>query len=103
MNRGRVGEERGGKEMDGCPLTATPTTTTGDVDSTMMESIEPPPAPCPASVLTTKSRNSKRKYTAIAASSTSVNMATIPTASSDKKSDKKVKSEQKAVQLNMVS
>jgi hypothetical protein len=21
MNRGRVGEERGGKEMDGCPLT----------------------------------------------------------------------------------
>jgi hypothetical protein len=22
MNRGRVGEERGGKEMDGCPLTA---------------------------------------------------------------------------------
>jgi hypothetical protein len=23
MNRGRVGEERGGKEMDGCPLTGT--------------------------------------------------------------------------------
>jgi hypothetical protein len=23
MNRGRVGEERGGKEMDGCPLTRT--------------------------------------------------------------------------------
>jgi hypothetical protein len=22
INRGRVGEERGGKEMDGCPLTA---------------------------------------------------------------------------------
>jgi hypothetical protein len=22
MNRGRVGEERGGKETDGCPLTA---------------------------------------------------------------------------------
>jgi hypothetical protein len=22
MNRGRVGEERGGKEMDGCPLTS---------------------------------------------------------------------------------
>jgi hypothetical protein len=22
MNKGRVGEERGGKEMDGCPLTA---------------------------------------------------------------------------------
>jgi hypothetical protein len=21
MNRGRVGEKRGGKEMDGCPLT----------------------------------------------------------------------------------
>jgi hypothetical protein len=21
MNKGRVGEERGGKEMDGCPLT----------------------------------------------------------------------------------
>jgi hypothetical protein len=21
MNRGRVGEDRGGKEMDGCPLT----------------------------------------------------------------------------------
>jgi hypothetical protein len=24
MNRGRVGEERGGKEMDGCPLTLPP-------------------------------------------------------------------------------
>jgi hypothetical protein len=24
MNRGRVGEERGGKEMDGCPLTKPP-------------------------------------------------------------------------------
>jgi hypothetical protein len=23
MNRGRVGEERGGKETDGCPLTVT--------------------------------------------------------------------------------
>jgi hypothetical protein len=23
MNRGRVGEERGGKETDGCPLTFT--------------------------------------------------------------------------------
>jgi hypothetical protein len=23
MNRGRVGEERGGKEMNGCPLTIT--------------------------------------------------------------------------------
>jgi hypothetical protein len=23
MNRGRVGEERGGKETDGCPLTST--------------------------------------------------------------------------------
>jgi hypothetical protein len=23
MNKGRVGEERRGKEMDGCPLTAT--------------------------------------------------------------------------------
>jgi hypothetical protein len=23
MNRGRVGEERGSKEMDGCPLTDT--------------------------------------------------------------------------------
>jgi hypothetical protein len=23
MNRGRVGEERGGKEMDGCPLRVT--------------------------------------------------------------------------------
>jgi hypothetical protein len=22
MNKGRVGEERGGKEMDGCPLTS---------------------------------------------------------------------------------
>jgi hypothetical protein len=35
--------------------------------------------------------------------STSVNMTTIPTASSDKKSDKKVKLEQKAAQLDMVS
>jgi hypothetical protein len=25
MNRGRVGEERGGKEMDRCPLTLLPT------------------------------------------------------------------------------
>jgi hypothetical protein len=25
MNRGRVGEERGGKEMDGCPLTVAKT------------------------------------------------------------------------------
>jgi hypothetical protein len=24
MNRGRVGDERGGKEMDGCPLTLPP-------------------------------------------------------------------------------
>jgi hypothetical protein len=24
MNRGRVGEERGGKETDGCPLTTIP-------------------------------------------------------------------------------
>jgi hypothetical protein len=24
MNRGRVGEERGGKETDGCPLTLPP-------------------------------------------------------------------------------
>jgi hypothetical protein len=69
----------------------------------MMDSIEPPPAPCPASVSMTKSKNSKWKYTTIAASSTSVNMTTIPTVSSDKKSDKKVKSEQKAVWLDMVS
>jgi hypothetical protein len=26
MNRGRVGEERGGKEIDGCPLTASANT-----------------------------------------------------------------------------
>jgi hypothetical protein len=48
MNRGRVGEERGGKEMDGCPLTST---TTADVsllrsshqgtESGWMEAISP--------------------------------------------------------------
>jgi hypothetical protein len=83
-------------------IPVTPTTATGDVDSTMMDSIEPPPAPHPTSVLMTKSKNSKQKYTAIATSSISVNMTTIPTALSDK-SDKKVKLEQKAVQLDMVS
>jgi hypothetical protein len=62
----------------------------------MMDMIEPPPAPHPTSVSTTKSKNSKQKYSAITGSSMSVNM----TASSNKKSDKKVKSEQKAVTLN---
>jgi hypothetical protein len=51
----------------------------------------------------TKSKNSKRKYVAVAAPSTSVKMTTVPTASSDTRSDKKVKSEQKTSRLDRVS
>jgi hypothetical protein len=31
MNRGRVGEERGGKETDGCPLTIRSDTSGGEL------------------------------------------------------------------------
>jgi hypothetical protein len=35
MNRGRVGEERGSKEMNGCPLTV-PLHQTADVRATLL-------------------------------------------------------------------
>jgi hypothetical protein len=37
MNRGRVGEERGGKEKDGCPLTLTQSLQKHQTHSTKLE------------------------------------------------------------------
>jgi hypothetical protein len=40
MNKGRVGEKRGGKEMDGCPLTDA--VTLQEVSSTTTPALPPP-------------------------------------------------------------